>query len=233
MSLPDFATAFTLGLLTPLTAVCVLPLYPGFLAYLANLKNSKNFENERKSRKTYALFGLLITLGVIIFMFLLGLIFTTILQVSLTHIIQIISPIAFGILVIISLFLIFDIDFSRFFPKFSAPISKKKNPLLSAFLYGFFFGAIVIPCNPAFIGALFARAFLMTNFSANIIDFIFFGIGIGFPLLAFSLISIQWSQKIISYLSKNKRVINLSTGIIMLGISLYYLIKVFNVLRIF
>ena len=32
----DFLTSFVLGLLTPLTAVCVLPLYPGFLAYLSN-----------------------------------------------------------------------------------------------------------------------------------------------------------------------------------------------------
>ena len=32
----DFGSSFVLGLLTPLTAVCVLPLYPGFLSYLAS-----------------------------------------------------------------------------------------------------------------------------------------------------------------------------------------------------
>jgi cytochrome c-type biogenesis protein len=32
----NLGTSFFLGLITPLTAVCVLPLYPGFITYLAN-----------------------------------------------------------------------------------------------------------------------------------------------------------------------------------------------------
>ena len=90
--------AFLLGLATPLGAVCVLPIYPGFLVYL-----SSQVSGGEASRKTIFLFGVIITAGIILFMFLMGLVFTTIFEVSLTSVVQIVSPIAFGILLIISL----------------------------------------------------------------------------------------------------------------------------------
>jgi cytochrome c-type biogenesis protein len=222
--LADFFTSFLLGLLTPLTAVCVLPLYPGFLAYLANQFNP----NDPNAKKKYALFGLLVTIGVLIFMLALGLLFTTFLQQSLTKIIGIISPIAFGIMGVISLFLIFNVDFSRFMPHIKTPTSQR--PTLSALLYGFFFGAIVIPCNPAFIGAFFARALIASNFASSMLNFLGFGLGLGFPLLAFSLISANYSQKIISFLTKHKKIFNLLAGLTMLAISIYYLFFVFKIL---
>jgi len=111
MGLGDIFSSFILGLLTPLTAVCVLPLYPGFLAFL-----SSKF-SEGVSKKTYAMLGVVISLGVITFMLLFGLLFTTILQESLTKWVNIVSPIAFGILLIVSLLLIFDFDFGKFIPK--------------------------------------------------------------------------------------------------------------------
>jgi cytochrome c-type biogenesis protein len=219
--LTDFLTSFTLGLLTPLTAVCVLPLYPAFLSFLAN-----QFENE-KSKKQYAFFGLLITIGVIVFMLLLGIIFTTILQSSLTNAIGIISPIAFGILAIISLLLIFNIDLSSFIPKFQVPMSK--SPTKSALLYGFFFGSIVIPCNPGFIAAFLSRSLLITSPISSMLNFLFFGLGLGFPLLLFSLISVNYSQSIIRFLTHHKRTINFLAGLVMLGISIYYLFFVFSI----
>jgi cytochrome c-type biogenesis protein len=219
----NLLTSFALGLLTPLTALCVLPLYPGFLAYLSKKLSKK----EKDDRRLLVLFGLVIVFGVILFMFLLGLIFTTFLQASLTQVIGIVSPIAFGILLVISVLLIFNVDVGKFLPKFHAPILK--NPLLSAFIYGFFFGAIVIPCNPLFIAALFTRTAVSSNFAANLLSFLFFGLGIGFPLLVFSFISSAVSKAIVGFLTKYQRTINLLSGIIMLVISLYYLLFVFKI----
>ena len=224
--LARISEAFILGLLTPLTAACVLPLYPGFLVYLSNQLSGKEH-----NRKTIAFFGLIVTFGVVLFMTLFGLVFTTILKVSLTNVIEIISPIAFGILVIISLLLIFNIDIGRFIPRTQTPAAK--NPMLNALLFGFFFGAIVIPCNPLFIAVLFTRTISTIDFLGNILRFLFFGIGMGFPLLIFSLISTASSSAIIGFLLKHKRSINLTAGVIMLTISAYYLIFVFSVLEWF
>jgi len=156
-----------------------------------------------------------------------GLLFTTFLEISLTKVIGIVSPIAFVILFIISIMLIFDVDVGRFFPRASIP--RSNNPLISAFIYGFFFGAIVVPCNPLFIAALFTKTILSSNFISNILNFLFFGLGIGFPLLAFSVVSMEKSGSIINYLVKYKRTINLFTGIIMMVISVYYLMIVFKI----
>ncbi|NYT19930.1 MAG: cytochrome C biogenesis protein [Methanosarcinales archaeon] len=222
--LADLFLSFTLGLLTPLTAVCVLPLYPAFLAYLSN-----QLSGEEKNKRLPLIFGLVISAGVILFMSLLGLIFTTLLQVSLTNVVGIISPIAFGILFIISLLLIMDYDIGKFLPRTN--IAGDRNPLITAFLYGFFFGAIVVPCNPAFIAALFAKSLTSMGFIENFLNFVAFGIGISFPLLVFSAISTAKSKSIIRFLIKYKRKINLSAGIIMLVISVYYLIFVFRVVE--
>ncbi len=220
--LSNFASSFTLGLLTPLTAVCVLPLIPGFLSYLSNRLTGKG-----TNKKTLILIGLIVSSGVILFMFLLGLIFTTILKVSLTKVIGIISPIAFIILALISIFLIFNIEIGKFLPRIKTKSSQ--NPWRGAFLYGFFFGAIVVPCNPLFIAALFTKALTGMNFFINILTFIFFGIGISFPILLFSVISSAKSKAVINFLIKHKRKINLMAGMIMLAVSLYYLIVVFKI----
>ncbi len=219
----EASQAFVLGLLTPTTAACVLPLYPGFLAYL-----STQLSGKESDKKTLALFGVVITSGVIIFMFLLGLVFTTILQVSLTQVIGGVSPVAFMILFVISLLLIFDVDIGKYLPKAKTPTSVK-NPWLRAFSFGFFFGAIVIPCNPAFIAVLFTRTISTIGFLENIFKFLSFGIGMGFPLLLFSLLSTAKSTSIIAYLTEHKRIINLVAGLIMLIISVYYLTCVFSV----
>ncbi len=213
--------SFTAGLFAPIAAVCVLPLYPGFLAYLANQLSGK------ESKKSIIYLGLITTLGVIISMMIFGFIFTFLLQESLTKAIGIVSPIAFGILAIVSLLLIFNFDIGQFFPQIHAPVTKK--PFLSSFVFGFFFGAIVLPCNPAALIVLFALSTSTVSFVLNFLNFLMFGLGMGTPLLIFAIISSAKSTAVISFLTAKKRMINLIAGLIMLGISVYYLTFVFKI----
>lgn len=213
--------SFLAGLYAPIGAVCVLPLYPAFLAYLSNKFSGK------ESKYTVMMLGVFVTLGVLISMFVVGLIFSKFLQTSFTNAIGIISPIAFFILGIVSLGLIFNFEFSRIFPRIESP--NVKNPVLSSILFGLFFGAIVLPCNPASLIVLFVISTSTLSFLGNLLNFIVFGLGMGLPLLIFAIISAQWSEKIIGFLTSKKRIINLIAGLMMLGISLYYLIVVFGV----
>jgi len=223
--LADLAESFVLGVLTPLGAVCVLPLYPGFLAYLSN-----RLAGREVKRSTILGISLAVTGGVILFMFLLGLIFTTILQVSLTRVIGIVSPIAFGILIVLSLLLLFNVDFSRLLPH--AKVPRAKSPWLSAFLYGLFFGAIVIPCNPLFIAVFFTRSASVLGFGENLLRFLTFGLGIAAPLVALAALSTAASGAVIGFLTKHKPLINRVAGALMLGISIYYLVFVFRVFEV-
>ena len=217
--------AFVFGILTPLGAVCVLPLYPGFLAYLVDQVSGE----EKPHRRIFTLFGLVITGGVILFMSILCIIFTTVLRVSLTTVIGIASPIAFVILIVISILLILNVDLSRLFPKIHSPL--RRSPWLSAFLYGLLFGAIVIPCNPLFIAALFTRTVTIAGFAENMARFVAFGFGISLPLLIIAIISTAQSDRMISFLTNYQKTINRVVGGVMLGLSLYYLFFVFRVLE--
>jgi cytochrome c-type biogenesis protein len=215
----NFWLSFLAGLYAPLGAVCVLPLYPGFLAYIAGQYSEKD------KNKKIATIGWIVTLGVLTSMFIVGLLFTTILKTSLTSAIGIISPIAFGILALISLLLIFNVDFGRFIPRVQGP--EAKSPFLKAFIFGFFFGVIILPCNPASLIILFALSASTVTFVANMVNFILFGIGMALPLLILAYISVLRGQAVINFLINKRKIINILAGIIMLGISLYYLIFVF------
>lgn len=217
----NFWLSFLAGLYAPLGAVCVLPLYPGFLAYIASQYS------ETDPNKKIGTIGWIVTLGIISSMFIVGLLFTTLLKASLTSAIGIISPIAFGILALISILLILNIDFGRFIPTVKSP--EAKSPFLKAFIFGFFFGIIVLPCNPASLVVLFALSTSTVAFVTNMANFVLFGIGMALPLLILAYISTIKGQAVINFLINKKRIINLFAGILMLSISLYYLIFVFQI----
>jgi len=211
-----FSVAFWLGLLTPLTAACVLPLYPGFLSYL-----SRQFSGEEKKRETVFLFGLTVVAGVTLSMMLVGILFTTILEISLTSSIALVTPVAMGLMALVGLLLMLDLDFERYLPGGQAP--EFENPIVNAFGFGFFFGLVVLPCNPGFIAVLFARSTLFQTPTTNILRFIVFGLGMGFPLLLFSAISSRWSEKIIGTLNIYSEYINRVSGLILFIVAVYYL----------
>jgi cytochrome c-type biogenesis protein len=219
--LADLAGSFGLGLATPLTALCVLPLYPGFLAYLSK---------QSDSGRSVGVLGLLVAVGVVGFMVAFGLVFTTLLEVSLTNAIEVVSPVAFGLLGAASLLLLADVEFGRLLPSFEPPTSR--HPTLSALGYGGFFGAIVLPCNPGFIGVFFARAFLFTEPISSMLNFLAFGLGMAAPLLALALASDRWSTRLIRTLTRHSSVVNRATGAVMLAVSAYYLLVVFDVFGI-
>jgi len=203
----------------------VLPLYPGFIALMSN-RLSKD-----SSKKSVFLLGVLVALGVVAFMFIIGWLFTTFLQASLTNVIGIVSPIAFLVLLVISILLIFDFDVGKFIPRVKVP--RSKSAIWSALGYGFFFGAIVIPCNPLFIAALFTKTLTVSSFVVNMFNFLLFGIGMALPLLILALVSANWSNLIVGFLARRKRYVNLIAGLIMLTIAFYYLTFVFNIWRWF
>jgi cytochrome c-type biogenesis protein len=219
--LRQFIEVFVLGFATPLTAACALPLYPGFLAYL-----SAQGENDR-SIPTGVLAGL-VTLGVISFMALVGVLFTFLLQVSLTVVVEVLSPLAFSVLAVLSVALLLDLDIAHRLPTAEPPQSS--HPVLTAFGYGFFFGAIVLPCNPGLLALFFARApVLFDTPVAGFLGFLSFGIGMGAPLLAFGLVSQSAGRRVTRWLAQHSTGINRLTGAVMLLVASYYLLVVFDV----
>jgi len=216
--LSDAATSFSLGLATPLSAVCVIPLYPAFLAFLSN---------QDEDAPSVAVLGLLVALGVIAFMASVGIVFTTVLEQSLTGVVSTVSPVAFGVLAVLGVVLAAGLHPQSRLPTAEPP--QTRYPSVSAFAYGAFFGAIVLPCNPGFIAVFFARAFLFSDPVTSLANFGSFGLGMATPLLAFAFASEPWRDSVIGFLTDNQRAINAVTGVVLLVISVYYLFGVFAV----
>ena len=223
----NFWISFLAGIFAPLGAVCVLPLYPGFLSYLASQEGRVLNGHDSGEPDNIVKFVWLITAGVVTSMFLVGLIFSYFLESSLTSAIGIISPIAFFILLVISLVLIFGFDIGGLIPKYN--VTTEGNPAWTSLIFGLFFGVIVLPCNPASLAVLFAISTSGLSFFINLVNFVLFGVGMAAPLLVFAYISKSSSGAVIRYLSEHKKSINLIAGLIMLGISLYYLLFVFKI----
>lgn len=230
------AEFFLLGLATPLSAACVIPLYPGFVAYLSNQSSGESSGSGAGDTGdgpgegdgySPLLLGVLVMTGVLGFMLSLGLLFSTVLQQSLDGVIGVVSPVAFGLLALISLALIADLEVFSRAPTLEPP--QTSHPAATALLYGFFFGAIVVPCNPGVISFALARQFLVTAPVEKLLVFFAFGLGIGTPLLGLAVASEAAGRRLTRLLARHRRWINLGTGVVMLAVSLYYLTTVFDV----
>lgn len=215
MSVSGFAQHFVLGVLTPLTAVCVIPLYPAFIAFLASAGDGNR-------RRPAALLGLLVVLGVVSFMAGIGLLYSLVLGSAVNDAVRTFSPIAFWLLAVIGLVMFIDPGVFGRLPTTEPPQSQ--YPAVSAFSYGFFFGAIVIPCNPGLIAAFFTTTPVLYDTQLqNMLGFLSFGFGMGAPLLGFALVSDSLGQRLTRWLTAHTTLVYRTTGTILLGVSAYYL----------
>ena len=225
MTLAALLEFFLLGVATPLTAACVLPLYPAFIAYLGSLGDRDD---------AIVLLGVLVVAGVLAFMALIGLIYTVILSAGVNTAVETISPAAFLVLLIVGLVLLIAPATVGRLPSVEPP--HYQRPRASAFAYGFFFGAIIIPCNPALIALFFSRTtVIFPAFDTQLevmAAFLAFGLGIGAPLLAFAVLAQSTGDRITRALARHSSLINRATGLVLVVVALYYLVFGFAVLPI-
>lgn len=212
--------SFLAGLFTPLGSVCVIPLYPGFIAFMAAKIQPG------QSRWIIPMLGAIVAGGVMLSMFCFGFIYVTFIYASLSAVLDVVSMIAFSLLALVSILLILDINTRIPLP--GLKFSRVKNPFLAAFIFGFLFAFLVLPCNAASIILLLALSTSAPGYLANIVNFICFGLGMALPLILLCTVTLPRSTQVISFLSVHKRSIQSIAGIFMLGISLYYLYFLFT-----
>jgi cytochrome c-type biogenesis protein len=218
---PDWGVAFIAGLLTPLGAVCVLPLYPGYISFLAGPGESVRGVLGR------LLLGFSTAAGILASMFLFGLVVVILLAYPLAWALRIISPIAYFFLGIIGIFLILGL-----FPEFTfktAHLPSGRVPFVGAFIFGLFFGILMLPCNAAPIAILLALSTSTSDFFNNMLNFIFFGAGMAMPLIAISALSMYRGNVGTAFLVRHKRAINLVTGTLMLMVAISYLVPILGI----
>ncbi len=212
MELQSILSSISIGLLAT-TSPCVFPLYPGYLAYIA--------ANGEKNGKVRYFLGFFVLAGVLTMMLILGAIIAA-LSISIGKALSIIVPLADLLLIILGMLLIFDRNPFKKIPQIKIPFLQ--NPLMNAFLYGLLYGPIALPCSGPLVVSIFALSIQGAGFLSRLSTFLWFGLGFGIPLLVLSFLGGGLQKSITRLFTKNARLINIMSGLVILGLGIYDLI---------
>jgi cytochrome c-type biogenesis protein len=212
--------SFLLGLLAS-TSPCVLPLYPGFLSYLSG-------QNEM-GRQRYFL-GFFVLAGVLSMMLALGGLIA-LLAVPIGRVLVYIIPLADLLILIMGILLLTNHNPFKTLPQ--TQITALHHPFYNAYAYGLLYGPITIPCSGPLVVSIFALSFTAGEAFSQLWVFFWFGIGLGVPLLMLSLLSATLQRQLTTFFARHSRIVNIISGLILVGIALYDISKNWEFLRIF
>jgi cytochrome c-type biogenesis protein len=214
-------TSFSLGLLSTANP-CVLPLYPGFLAYLSGQGG------QGQGRSRYFL-GVFVMAGVLTTMLSLGAVIA-LLSVSISRALGVLIPLA--VAAIISLGVLMLLDRNPFYRLPQVRLRSLQRPSLNAFLYGALYGPIAMPCNGPTVVAIFVYSFTLGEAISQLWAFAWFGLGLGVPLLAISLLSGALQRDLTRWFAVHKRTLNLIGGALLIAVGLYALVDNWDMLAL-
>lgn len=200
---------------------CVLPLYPGFLSYLSG-------QNEM-GRQRYLL-GFFVLAGVLSMMLALGGLIA-LLAVPIGSVLVFVIPLADILILIMGILLITNRNPFKVLPQ--TQIMALHHPYLNAYAYGLLYGPITIPCSGPLVVSIFALSFTAGEAFSQLWVFLWFGLGLGLPLLVLSFLSASLQRQLTTLFARHSRTINFIAGLLLIGIALYDLSKNWEFLQLF
>ena len=203
----ELIPAFGLGLLATLSP-CALPLYPGFLAYLAAGMAGK------ASPPPFARWlGLVVLAGILTAMLALGAL-VAVLGIALGAVLTVIAPLTDIAVVGLGVALVLGArPFSRL-PMFAG--GGGGWPVRSAFVYGLLYGPITLPCSGALVVSIFTLSLALDSLTQRFVFFLVFGLGLGMPLLALSLLAQSRSTAILRVFTQHERSVSRVAGLVLI-----------------
>ena len=211
MALNSILTSISLGLLSA-TSPCILPLYPGFLAYLSGAQEATG------NRRGRYFLGFFVLAGVVTMMLALGL-FIALISVSVGEALAVAIPLADLLIIGLGVMLLLNINPFKRLPQIRVPLLS--NPYANAFVYGFLYGPIALPCSGPLVVGIFALSLTAGEAVGRLGTFLWFGLGFGLPLLALSLLSGAAQRWITTQFARHARLINVVAGLLLVGIGVY------------
>jgi cytochrome c-type biogenesis protein len=201
-------TSLLLGLLAT-ASPCVLPLYPGFLAYLSGQTGL--------GRQRYFL-GLFVLAGVLTMMLALGGLIA-LLSIPVGNVLRYIVPLADLFIMTLGILMVMDRNPFKTLPQIQMPLLR--HPFMNAWVYGFLYGPIALPCSGPLVVAIFALSFTVGEAFGKLWVFLWFGLGFGIPLLVLSLLSGAFQRQLTTLFARHSRLINIIGGLLLIGIAVY------------
>jgi cytochrome c-type biogenesis protein len=212
-------TSLLLGLFTA-ASPCILPLYPGVLAYL-----SQNDEGRGKH-----FLGVFVLAGVLTMMLVLGGLIA-LLAVPIGKVLLYMIPFTDLLLVILGILLLLNYSPFRTLPHLQLPALG--HPYAKAYAYGLLYGPIAFPCSGPLVVAIFALSLTVTEAFSQLWAFLWFGLGLGVPLLILSALSAALQRRLTVFFAQHSRIVNFVGGLILIGVAIHDLFRNWVSLQLF
>ncbi len=216
------APAFSLGLLATLNP-CVLPLYPGFLAYLAG-RGPGGASNTR-------FLGLLVLAGVLTMMLALGGLFA-LLSTAMGELSALAALAGNAIVVILGSAFLLNLNPLARLPQYSA-LLPGRTPYLNAFFYGLLYGPMTLPCTGPLTISMFSLSLGVAGVIEQLLFFLIFGLGLGLPLVAASLVANASQQALLRHFTRHAEFIRRASGLTLVAIGLWNLVNGWPLLQLY
>jgi len=213
-------TSLLLGLLTT-TSPCILPLYPGFLAYLSNQSEA--------GRQKYFL-GLFVLAGVLTMMLTLGGLIA-LLAVPVGRVLLYLIPLADLLILLLGILLLLNRNPFKTLPQLQGPVVH--HPYGNAFIYGLLYGPIALPCSGPMVVSIFALSFTAGEVFSQLWTFLWFGLGLGIPLLLLSFLSAALQRQLTLFIARHTQIVNFVGGMLLIGVAVYDLAKNWELFKLF
>jgi cytochrome c-type biogenesis protein len=107
------------------------------------------------------------------------------------------------------------------------------HPYGNAFVYGLLYGPIALPCSGPMVVSIFALSFTVGEAFNQLWVFLWFGLGLGVPLLILSFLSAVLQRQLTVLFAHHSRMINLTGGLLLVGVVFYDLSKNWELLLLF
>jgi cytochrome c-type biogenesis protein len=213
-------TSLLLGLLTT-TSPCILPLYPGFLAYLSG--------QDEMGRKKYFL-GLFVLAGVLTMMIALGGLIA-LLAIPVGSVLLYLILLADFLILILGIMLLLDRNPFKTLPQIQVPALS--HPHGNAYVYGLLYGPIALPCSGPMVVSIFALSFTAAEAFSKLWVFLWFGLGLGIPLLMLSFLSAALQRQLTTLFARHSRIVNFIGGLLLVGVAIYDISKNWQLMQVF
>ncbi len=209
----ELLQAFILGNTAILTNVCVLPLYPGLIAFMAGTANGQH-----RGRTTHLL-GLFVLAGVLSLMILVGWILFTF-ESSFGDILPVLLPIVYGVVILMGALML--TGRNPFLRLGTVKMPVLRNPFAAAFIYGLLLGPMTLPCTgPIIVSAFLLGAGSAAGLADNLLYFLIFGLGFGWPLIVLPLIAVPMQRRFTGWTTGNYKMLTRLSGILLVAIGIF------------
>lgn len=227
MLVDQFVLGFTSGVPAILTNICVLPLYPGMIAFLTGqLRAGDAGEGGRFTRFAYwqsGLLGLMVLLGVMTLMLLVGFLFWA-LNTAIASVLPVILPIIYVVVIILGLMMLSGRNPFTQLSRLEAPVFR--NPFVTAYAYGLALAPMTLPCTGPYLVSIFSLSTISGSLGfGQLIFFIGFGLGFGWPLLVLPLLATSAQRQLTRELAKRHTLLTKIAGalLVLIGVLGLYL----------